>query len=455
MALNFIVEKKMTEEISLLVERLNDASDAAQMAVFEEAVIELESSELAFLLESLPLPERLERWQQVPEDDRVDVLVAMRSEPRQTIFATFDDEQLQALLSNLHAEDLIELAETLPDAVVDTALQSMDAMQRQHYQRSAQYDDYQIGRYVDHELIILPRTARVRDAMRLIRKSLPEYTDSLYLIQRNGDYAGTVTIQKLYSALPEQLLMELSTEDPITISADIYLTDASEKVEHSGLAALPVIDDNNKLSGRITLRQAIEITREDYESQLMATAGLNEDEDLFAPVFRSSKRRATWLGINLLTAFLASWAIGLFEATLQEVVALAVLMPIVASMGGIAGSQTLTLMIRGIALGQISKGNMSPLLIKEVSVGALNGVLWAIVIGAITSFWFDSINIGLVIAAAIVLNIIAAAFSGVLVPIVLDKFDIDPALSGSVILTTVTDVVGFVVFLGLGTLFLL
>ncbi len=445
----------MTEEISLLVERLNDASDDAQMAVFEEAVIELESSELAFLLESLPLPERLERWQQVPEEDRVAVLVAMRSEPRQTIFSTFDDEQLQALLSNLHAEDLIELAETLPDSVVDTALQSMDAMQRQHYQRSAQYDDYQIGRYVDHELIILPKTARVRDAMRLIKKSLPEYTDSLYLIQRNGDYAGTVSIQKLYSALPEQPLMELSTEDPFTIAADIHLSDASEKVEHSGLAALPVIDDNNKLSGRITLRQAIEITREDYESQLMATAGLNEDEDLFAPVFRSSKRRATWLGINLLTAFLASWAIGLFEATLQQIVALAVLMPIVASMGGIAGSQTLTLIIRGIALGQISKGNMSPLLIKEVSVGALNGVLWAIVIGVITSFWFESASIGLVIAAAIVLNIVAAAFSGVLVPIVLDRFNIDPALSGSVILTTVTDVVGFVAFLGLGTLFLL
>ncbi len=445
----------MSEEISLLVERLNDASDDAQMAVFEEALIELESSELAFLLESLPLPERLERWQQVPEEDRVDVLVAMRSEPRQTIFSTLDDEQLQALLSNLHAEDLIELAETLPDSVVDTALQSMDAMQRQHYQKSAQYDDYQIGRYVDHELIILPKTARVRDAMRLIKKSLPEYTDSLYLIQRNGDYAGTVAIQKLYSALPEQSLMELSTEDPFTIAAGIHLSDASEKVEHSGLAALPVIDDNNKLSGRITLRQAIEITREDYESQLMATAGLNEDEDLFAPVFRSSKRRATWLGINLLTAFLASWAIGLFEATLQQIVALAVLMPIVASMGGIAGSQTLTLIIRGIALGQISKGNMSPLLIKEVSVGVLNGVLWAIVIGGITSLWFESTSIGLVIAAAIVLNIVAAALSGVLVPIVLDRFNIDPALSGSVILTTVTDVVGFVAFLGLGTLFLL
>ena len=187
----------------------------------------------------------------------------------------------------------------------------------------------------------------------------------------------------------------------------------------------------------------------------MATAGMNEDEDLFAPVLRSSKRRATWLGINLLTAFLASWAIGLFEATLQQVVALAVLMPIVASMGGIAGSQTLTLIIRGIALGQIAKGNVSSLLIKEVSVGALNGVLWAVVVGIIASLWFSSINIGLVIAAAIVLNIIAAAFSGVLIPIILDKFKIDPALSGSVILTTVTDMVGFISFLGLGTLFLL
>lgn len=445
----------MTDEISQLVERLNDVSDDAQMAVFEEAVSELESGELAFLLESLPLPERLERWLQIPEEDRVDVLVAMRSEPRQTIFATFDDEQLQSLLSNLHAEDLIELSESLPDSVVDTALQSMDIMQRQHYQHSAQYDEDQIGRYVDHELIILPKTARVRDAMRLIKKSIPEYTDSLYLIQRNGDFFGTVPIQKLYAASPEQALIALTTEDPITVSANILLTDATDKLEHSGFTALPVIDEDNKLSGRITLRQAIEITREDYESQLMATAGLNEDEDLFAPVFRSSKRRATWLGINLLTAFLASWTIGLFEGTLQEVVALAVLMPVVASMGGIAGSQTLTLIIRGIALGQISKGNLSALLIKEVSVGALNGVLWAIVIGVITSFWFDNFKIGLVISAAIVLNIVVAALSGVLVPILLDKFKIDPALSGSVILTTVTDVVGFIAFLGLGTLFLL
>ncbi len=445
----------MSEEIGQLVERLNDVHDDEKMAVFEEAVGELESTELALLLESLPLFERIERWGQVPDEDRINVLVAMRSEPRLTIFDSLNDEALHALLHDLDAEDLIELSETLPESVVDTALQSMDARQREHYQQSTQYDEDQIGRYVDHDLFILPRTARVRDALRQVRRSPLESTDCLYLINRNGEFSGTVLIQTLLSALPDQSLRELCVEEPLIITAETSLSDASEKVEHSGLMALPVLDNNNKLSGRITLRQALEITRENYESQLMATAGLNEDEDLFAPVLRSSKRRATWLGINLLTAFLASWAIGLFEATLQQVVALAVLMPVVASMGGIAGSQTLTLIIRGLALGQIAKGNVSPLLIKEVSVGALNGVLWAIVIGVVVSFWFSSFSIGLVIAAAIVLNIIAAAFSGVLIPIVLDKFKIDPALSGSVILTTVTDVVGFISFLGLGTIFLL
>ncbi|MGD7035052.1 magnesium transporter [Methylotuvimicrobium buryatense] len=445
----------MNEEISHLVERLNDAENEDQKTVFEQAIEELESTELALLLESLPLHQRLERWQQVPVEDRVDVLVAMRAEPRQTIIESFEESELQSLLSGLHAEDLIELAETLPESVIDTALGNMDASQRKHYQLSAQYDDERIGRYVDHELLILPRTARVRQAMRLIRKNLPEYTDCIYLIQRNGAFVGTVLVHKLYAADPLTPLVELCIDDPVTVSADSYLTDAAEKMEHSGLTALPVIDANQLLLGRITLRLALEITREEYESQLMATAGMDEDEDLFAPVIRSSKRRATWLGINLITAFLASWSIGLFEGTLQQIVALAVLMPIVASMGGIAGSQTLTLIIRGIALGQISKGNFKPLLIKEVSVGILNGLLWALVIGVIAGIWFGSLSIGSVIAAAIVVNIIIAAFAGVVIPLVLDKLDIDPALSGSVILTTVTDVVGFVAFLGLGTVFLL
>lgn len=445
----------MQEEISHLLERLIAAEDNEQKAIFEVAIEELESSELALLLESLPLHERFDRWQQVPDADQIDVLVAMRAEPRQTIFKSLSKDQLQALLTDLHAEDLIELAESLSEDAVATALQSMKNNQRRYYEVSTQYEDDQIGRYVDHELLILPRTANVKLALQKLKRSFPEYTDCIYLIQHKGIYVGTVPLQAIYQATPETLLIELCIEDPITISADNYLVDATEKMEHSGLMTLPMLGTNERLLGRLTLRLALEITRDSYESQLMATAGMDEDEDLFAPVFRSSKRRATWLGINLLTAFLASWAIGLYEATLQQVVALAVLMPVVASMGGIAGSQTLTLIVRGIALGQISKGNVLPLLLKEIKVGGLNGLLWALVIGCITALWFSSVGIGLVMAAAIVMNILAAAVSGVLIPIILDRLNIDPALSGSVILTTVTDVIGFVAFLGLGTAFLL
>ena len=216
-----------------------------------------------------------------------------------------------------------------------------------------------------------------------------------------------------------------------------------------------MVDDQEKLLGCLDMTTALELLQEFYESQLMAGAGMDNEEDLFAPVRKSAKGRAIWLGINLLTAFAASWFIGLFEATLQEVVALAVLMPVVASMGGIAGSQTLTLMIRGLALNQITPANRSALLRKELSVGGLNGVIWAVVIGIVATVWFGSPLIGIVIASAIAMNIVAAAFSGVIIPVILDRLKIDPALSGSVILTTVTDIVGFVAFLGLGTLILL
>lgn len=445
----------MNEEMSQLVERLNVAQDEDQKAVFEEAIEELESTELSLLLESLPLDKRLQRWDQIPAEERVDVLVSMRADPRETIIESIGEEELQLLLSGLHAEDLIELAESLPESLVDSALAGMDANQRTFYEQSAQYQENQIGRFVDHSLLILPKTARVREALRVVKKQLPEYTDSIFLVQRNGTYAGAVPLHRLFSAGELVPLGELATEDPTTLYADMSLVDATEKMEHSGATSLPVLDENKFLLGRLTLRLALEITREQYESQLMATAGMHEDEDLFAPVLRSSQRRATWLGINLVTAFLASWAIGQFEATLREVVALAVLMPIVASMGGIAGSQTLTLIIRGIAVGQITNGNTMPLLMKEIGVGVLNGALWALVIGAVSAAWFANAGIGMVIAAAIVINILAAAFSGVVIPLMLDRYHLDPALSGSVILTTVTDVVGFVAFLGLGTLFLL
>ncbi|MBV1790016.1 magnesium transporter [Marinobacterium sp. D7] len=444
----------MSEEITQRIEQLIRSEDEVDANLYAEVSEDLEPDQLALLLESLPREARADCWAQVPVNQRVDVLVEMRTEARASLLRDFDSQALDQLISDLDAETLIELAESLPGDVVDIALARMDERQREHYERSAQYAENAIGRYVDHQLLILPQNSRVRDAVRLLRRETPLHTQHLWLVDRTGRYAGAVETHALFGQPDHLSLVELEDEEFEPLLATTSLRDASEAFEHAEVSALPVVDESNRLLGRMTQTLALELLHEHYESKLMASAGLDEEEDLFAPVMRSSRRRATWLGINLLTAFLASWAIGLFEGTLQQVVALAVLMPVVASMGGIAGSQTLTLIIRGLALGQISAANIRPLLRKELSVGGLNGVLWALVIGFVAAYWFSSPGIGLVISLAIVVNIAVAALSGVMVPVLLQRLKVDPALSGSVILTTVTDVVGFVVFLGLGSLFL-
>ncbi len=284
---------------------------------------------------------------------------------------------------------------------------------------------------------------------------MPQHCDSIYLVNRSGQFSALVKVNKLFAAQEHTSLVQLAEESAAILDATEEVSTASLQVQRSGLSALPVVDENSKLIGRLDITSASELINEFYERQVMASAGMDEDEDLFSPVAKSARNRALWLGINLLTAFLASWFIGLFEATLQQVVALAVLMPVVASMGGIAGSQTLTLIVRGLALGQVTSANIRALMVKELKVGGVNGVIWALVIGVVAYFWFTDVLLGVVICLAILFNIVAAALAGVFVPVILDKLKIDPALSGSVILTTVTDIVGFVAFLGLGSLFLL
>jgi len=238
------------------------------------------------------------------------------------------------------------------------------------------------------------------------------------------------------------------------IPADTPATEVARRFERHDLLSAPVADAQGHLLGRITVDDVVDVIREEGEHQFMGQAGLSEDEDMFAPVLSSTRRRAVWLGLNLLTALLASWVIGQFEDTLQKVVALAVLMPVVASMGGIAGSQTLTLAIRGIALGQLSSKNARALIIKELAVGALNGLIWAAVVAVIAGLWFSNMQLAVLIAAAIIINLVFAAFTGAMLPLLLQRFGIDPALAGGVLLTTVTDVVGFFAFLGLASLFL-
>ncbi len=445
----------MAEELSELIEEFVEAEASEQAAVAESILAEEEAEDIALLLESLPINERLALWHKIPQQERVEVLVEMRSDPRESLIDQMQLEELDALFVGLNAVDLVELSESLPNRLVERALRAMDEQQRSYFEGAQKYADDLAGHWVDHDVLILPTNAKVRDALRLLRREVPDLTEIVYLVNRSGHFSGAVKITSLFSALDHAPLAELVDKDIEILQGSLDAVEAAQEVQSSSLAALPVVDEQGKLLGRIDVVTAAELVSEAFEAQLMASAGMDEDEDLFAPVLKSAKSRAVWLGINLLTAFLASWVIGMFEATIEQVVALAVLMPVVASMGGISGSQTLTLIIRGLALGQVTGANLKALLKKELSVGGFNGVLWAIVISVVTYFWFESALIGLVIGIAILINICAAAISGVVIPVVLDKLKVDPALSGSVILTTVTDVVGFFAFLGLGSLILL
>ncbi len=440
----------MSDELEDIVRSL--ASNSAERAKTLNLI--QEDEQLALLLESLPIEERLEVWNEIDKDRRLDVLICLRHDPRESILESLTMAAMDALFDGMAADQLIELAETLPKKLVDRALRLMDQKQIEYFQQANKFSPEEIGHWVNHNLLMLPATSKVRDSLRLVRREIPIYTDAIFLINRSGRFHGAVLTHELIGIPDHTPMTDILIEDYPVLHAEDDMVEAARKVLNSGFSSLAVIDASEKLIGRIDIGMANEIIIEELESQMMASAGLDEQEDLFAPISRSIQGRSIWLGINLFTALLASWFIGLFEATLETVVALAVLMPVVASMGGIAGSQTLALIIRGLALGQVNETNSKLLLDKEFKVGLVSGAIWSVAIAVVASYWFDSYMIGLVIALAILVNIITAGISGLLVPIALKKMDFDPALSGAVILTTITDIVGFVVFLGLGTLLL-
>ena len=287
-----------------------------------------------------------------------------------------------------------------------------------------------------------------------IRGSLPDLTDNLSVVDRHDNLIGTLSLTTLLTSDPQLFVKDVMASSGHALLAETPADEVAQYFEQHDLVSVPVVDETNHLLGRITIDDVVDVIRDEADQDLMRMAGLDEEDDIFAPIFHSASKRAIWLGINLLTALLASWVIGLFEDTIDKIVALAVLMPIVASMGGIAGSQTLTIVIRSIATGQLGHSNTRWLLLKEISVGLLNGLLWAVVVASIAYLWFDSESIGIIIAAALVINLVIATTAGVAIPLILKQIGIDPALAGTVLLTTVTDVIGFMAFLGLATLWL-
>lgn len=445
----------MEQDISQIISQISAASPDNQDALFNIAEKELDDGALSLILESQPIEKRIHLWRTLSLNHSVAVLTEMRSDARNSIIQNLSPIELDLVLSRLDNADLIEWADYLPPEIVEQALGLIDEEEIELFDQANEYSDEEIGRYAERKVLILAKGLRVRHALRLISRDPSNVQPTIYLVDKHGIYFATLAVQQLFNAPLDQPVRELADEEQQAISAEMGLLEASELIEHAEYDCLPVVNEHNRLIGQISVRLGMSIIREEYENTLMARAGLSESQDLFAPVVDSAKKRAVWLGINLVTAIFASITIGLFEDVIAEVVALAVLMPIVASMGGIAGSQTLTLMIRAMALNQVSAGNLLSLIKNECGIGALNGLLWALVIGLIAGLWFQSPLIGAIIALAICINIITAALFGVLIPMVLDKLKLDPALAGSVVLTTVTDVVGFFAFLGTATLLIL
>jgi magnesium transporter len=387
-----------------------------------------------------------------------EVLLYLNDDVRDEILRGMDATEILAAAEGLAVDDLADLVQDLPATVTSEVLSSLDEQRRERLETALSYPEDSAGGLMNTDMVTVRPEVTLDVVLRYLRRrkdGLPEITDNLIVVSRQGRYLGVLYLTDLLTNDPDDSVAEVMTLDVQPIPADAKAREVANRFEQLDLVSAPVIDADGRVLGRVTVDDVMDVIREEADHQFLGHAGLSEGEDMFAPVLLSARRRAVWLGINLLTAFLAAWVIGLFEATIEQIVALAVLMPVVASMGGIAGTQTLTLAIRGIALGHLSAKNIRWLVSKEMAVAMLNGLLWAAVVAGIAWLWFGSSGIAAIIATAITLNVLAATLSGALLPLLLDRFGIDPALAGGVILTTVTDVVGFLSFLGLASLFLL
>jgi magnesium transporter len=413
-------------------------------------------AEIALLIESLPPAQREVVWNFVEPEIEADVLVELSDSVRQSFIEGMDADELLAAAENMELDDLADLVGDLPEAVAAQVVKSMDAQDRERMNTLLLYESDTAGGLMNTDTVSVRADVTVEVVLRYLRMrgELPDKTDRLIVVDRNDSYLGTVALTRLLTEDPEKSVGDILDSEAPRIAPETQASEVARLFQDRDLVSAAVVDAHGKLMGRITVDDVVDVIREEAAHEVMSAAGLGDEEDVFAGVFPSTRRRLVWLGINLITAFLAAAVVSRFEGTIEKVAALAALMPIVASMGGIAGTQTVTLIIRGIALGQVEWVNARWLLWKEIAVGGLNGLLWAAIVGAVTIVWYGTWRIAAIIAAATLINLLCAAAVGVIVPLMLRRMRIDPALSAGVILTTFTDCIGFATLLGLGALFL-
>ncbi|MEM7692349.1 MAG: magnesium transporter [Pseudomonadota bacterium] len=415
----------------------------------------MEAGEVAHILESSPPRHRQVLWQLLERDQEAEVLNDIGEELRSDFLQAMAPDEVALITEELDDDDIADILQELPDAFTQKVLEAMDEQARLRLEKVLVYPEDSAGGLMNTDTVTIRADVTLDVVLRFLRRheELPDMTDTLIVVSRDDRYVGLLPLRTLLVSDPGCSVRELMLTKRAPIPTDMPDDEVARLFERNDWISSPVVDEEGYLVGRITIDDVVDVIREDGDHSLMSMAGLDEDDDTFAPAFKTTKRRAFWLGLNLLTAFIAASVINLFQGTIEKVVALAVLMPIVASMGGIAGTQTLTVLVRALAMGQINRGNAAWLVSRELLTGALNGITWALVVAAAASIWFDDMTLGLIIATAMIVNLVTAGLTGAILPMTLNRLKIDPALAGGVILTTVTDVVGFVSFLGLAAVF--
>ncbi len=447
---------KEQDGIQEILQSLQDGLAADEHARLSDELTELHPSEIAEILESLPSKDRIEIWDLVRPELEGDVLTHANDQVRISLLEDMHPHEVANATQGLDTDDAVDILQDLPARVQEEVLFSMDEQNRSRISQVLSYPEDTAGGLMDTNTVSIRADVTLDVVTRYMRLhgEIPDRKESLFVVDRKNTYLGVLPLIRILTREPDMTVAEVMITHEEGIPASMDEKDVARIFDKMDLITAAVVDEEGMLLGEITVDDVVDVIKEQGERSLMNLAGLDEEDDMFAPVMESASRRTIWLGVNLATAFLAAWVIGLFEATIQQLVALAILMPVVASMGGIAGSQTLTIVIRGIALGHIGSANARALLTKEILVGLVNSVIWAVVVGLVSGFWFENMWLGFVIGAAIVINLLSAALFGAVIPLALKRLNVDPALAGGVVLTTVTDVVGFMAFLGLASLYL-
>ena len=427
------------------------------LAELQAKIDKLHPADVAHILDALPPEDRLSVWNLVKADRDGEILLEVSDAVRESLLADMDAPEILAAAEQLDADELADLAEDLPDDVVHELMQRLDAPEREQLRSAMSYEEDQVGAIMDFEMITIREDVTLEVVLRYLRflKEIPEQTDKIFVVNSDNVLTGVLPLKWLLVNDPARMVSDVMAADANTFHPDEDVAETAQAFERYDLISAPVVDVDGRLIGRLTIEAMVDVIREESDAETLSRGGLREDEDIFASVWKSLRNRWAWLAINLVTAFIASRVIGLFEGSITKLVALAALMPIVAGIGGNSGNQTITMIVRALALGQVSPASAKRLLRKEVIVAVLNGLIWGGVIGLVAWLLYGSAALGAVMTVAMTLNLLLAALMGVLIPMTLIRYDRDPAIGSSVLITALTDSGGFFIFLGLATLFLI